>query len=530
MMMQILIVRMFRAARLDTTLFEEVKSDTTANGQALLVVIVVSLVTGVGAGIAGVFQWAGEWSIWLLLVFVVSSIVSWILLSFLVYLVGARLLKRGQAPVTFKTVLRTVGFSASPLLLGFFLFIPVAGIYLCFAGVIWTLIAEVIAVRQVIDFSSTCAIINCFVCWCACLLIGVLLSVMISAVFIDGNSIVFGNFNRQVNSTVRPYRFSITAWEIKTIPHEVSQWIHGSDKNFDNTGNLVTEYFTNPDKRSITMDNTLELILEEQVKEVLIEQDIFGFPPVNLKLGTMPNLLVVSPRDRIESIREIMLNNDLTVQEMEDIESSVDDLNVSSLVVKIGGFAGAYPSLVTNDAGLQYTVSTAVEEWVHQYLAFRPLGFRYVLDLLGLARDYEIATMNETVAGMVSDEISAMILDRYYPEHKQSEKQPSDFDLEMRDIRLMVDNYLAGGQIDQAEEYMESKRQQLVSEGYFIRKLNQAYFAWHGTYADEPASVSPIGIELRQLRDQFDSTKEFLDAVSVMTSRQDLKEKIEEIE
>ena len=131
---------------------------------------------------------------------------------------------------------------------------------------------------------------------------------------------------------------------------------------------------------------------------------------------------------------------------------------------------------------------------------------------------------------MVSDEISDLILDRYYPEHQQSEKQPSDFDLEMRDIRLTVDNYLAKGQIDQAEEYMESKRQQLVSEGYYIRKLNQAYFAWHGTYADEPASVSPIGIELRQLRDKFDSIKEFLDVVSVMTSRQDLQEKIEEIE
>lgn len=521
---------MFRAAKLDTGLFEEIKSDTTASGQAFLVVIVVSLATGVGAGIAGIFQWAGEWSIWLLLVFVVSSIVSWILLSFLAYLVGARLLKKGQAPVTFKTILRTIGFSTSPLLLGFFLFIPVAGAYLCFAGVIWTLIAEVVAIRQVINFSTTRAIISCFICWCACLLIGILLSIMISAVFIDGNIIVFGTFNRQVNSTVRPYRFSITAWEIKTIPHEISQWIHGSDRNLDNTDSLVTEYFSNPDEQSGTMENTIEFILEKQVKEVLFEQDISGFPPVNLKLDTMPDLLVVSPRDRIESIREIMLDNDLAVQEMEDIESSIDDLEVSSLVVKIGGFAGTYPSLVTNDASLQYTVNAAVEEWVHQYLAFRPLGFRYVLDLLGLARDYEIATINETVAGMVSDEISDLILGRYYPEHQQSEKQPSDFDLEMRDIRLTVDNYLAKGQIDQAEEYMESKRQQLVSEGYYIRKLNQAYFAWHGTYADEPASVSPIGIELRQLRDKFDSIKEFLDVVSVMTSRQDLQEKIEEIE
>lgn len=528
--MQTLIVRMFRAAKIDTSLYEEVKSDTTANGQAFLVVIMASLATGVGVGIAGVFKWAGEWSIWLLLVIVVSSIISWVFLSFLTYLVGVRLLKRGQTPVAFKMILRTIGFSASPLLLGFFLFIPIAGACLWFAGLVWALIAGVIAIKETIGLSTTRALICCFISWCACLLTGIFLSVLISAVFIDGNVIVFGNFNRQVNSTVRPYQFSITAWEIKTIPHEISQWIHAGDKNFDDAGNLVTEYFSDPDIRSKTMENTIELILEKQVEEILIEQGIYSFPPVNLKLDTMPNLLVVSPQDRIESIRKIMLDNDLTIKEMEEIESSIDNLNVSSLVVGIGGFGGAYPSFIANDASLQYTVSTAVEEWVHQYLAFRPLGFRYVLDLLGIARDYEIATMNETVAGMVSDEISTIILDRYYPEHEHPEKQASDFDLEMRDIRLMVDSYLAKGQIDQAEEYMEIKRQQLASKGYYIRKLNQAYFAWHGTYADEPASVSPIGTELRQLRNQFDLIKKFLDAVSVMTSRQDLKEKIEEIE
>jgi hypothetical protein len=77
---------------------------------------------------------------------------------------------------------------------------------------------------------------------------------------------------------------------------------------------------------------------------------------------------------------------------------------------------------------------------------------------------------------------------------------------------------------------MEAMHLQLVSKGYNVRKLNQAYFAWHGTYADEAASVSPIGIELRQLRNQFDSIKEFLDVVSVITSRQDLKEKIAAIQ
>jgi predicted nucleic acid-binding Zn-ribbon protein len=96
----------------------------------------------------------------------------------------------------------------------------------------------------------------------------------------------------------------------------------------------------------------------------------------------------------------------------------------------------------------------------------------------------------------------------------------------MREIRRAVDNYLARGEITQAEEFMEQKRQYLVSMGYQIRKLNQAYFAFYGTYADSPTSISPIGVELKKLREQSASLKDFLDTVATMTSREDLRTSI----
>jgi len=73
---------------------------------------------------------------------------------------------------------------------------------------------------------------------------------------------------------------------------------------------------------------------------------------------------------------------------------------------------------------------------------------------------------------------------------------------------------------------MEQKRQYLASLGYYIRKLNQAYFAFHGTYADKPAFISPIGLELKQLRGQSSSLKDFLNTTAAMTSRQDLREAV----
>ena len=195
-----------------------------------------------------------------------------------------------------------------------------------------------------------------------------------------------------------------------------------------------------------------------------------------------------------------------------------------------GGLAPS-PSYVTDAADLRFVLDTAHEEWLHQYLAFTPLGFLYLLDLAGIRPDYEIATMNETLASMVSKELGGLIYEQYYNGDKETPGEgmpPSGFDFnrEMREIRRTVDGYLARGEIEPAERFMEMKRQYLATRGYHLRKLNQAYFAFHGTYADSPTSISPIGVEMKQLRSGSDSLRDFLDTVSVMTSRQDLAESL----
>ena len=521
-----LVNRMVRATKLDANLYEEVEADTTASGQAFLIVILASLATGIGIGIAGLFKMAGVWSIWGLLIGLIGSIIVWLAWSFFAYFIGTKVFKGPGTSATMGELLRTIGFSISPGVLGIFVFIPVVGGIIWFGASIWVLIAGVVAVRQALDFPTGRAIVTCLVSWFACILIVFLAVTPLSARLFSGSCALGSSFDNDLNSIVEPYRFNIVAWEAAAIPHELSQWMRSRDENIDNAVGIVTEYFSATEERRRSLEDTVERILESQIEEILIEQDIFGFPPVNLKLGTLPRLLVISPRDKIESMREIMLDSGLSLQELEDIEAQADELGVSSLIVKLGGL-GLYPSLVTNSASLRFTIDTAVEEWIHQYLTFKPLGFRYVLDLLGVARNYEIATINETVASIVSEEISAIVCDRYYPGQKEPEEDTSDFDREMREIRLAVDDYLARGEIETAEEFMEQKRQYLASKGHRIRKLNQAYFAWHGTYADEPTSVSPIGVELRQLRSECGSVKEFLDIVAEMTSRQDLKEGIE---
>ncbi len=68
---------------------------------------------------------------------------------------------------------------------------------------------------------------------------------------------------------------------------------------------------------------------------------------------------------------------------------------------------------------------------------------------------------------------------------------------------------------------MEIERLKLVEKGYNLRKLNQAYFAFHGSYALSPASIDPIGPQLRQLRAVTPSLKNFLDGVGRLNSYDD---------
>ena len=70
---------------------------------------------------------------------------------------------------------------------------------------------------------------------------------------------------------------------------------------------------------------------------------------------------------------------------------------------------------------------------------------------------------------------------------------------------------------------MQEERDYLAANGYYIRKLNQAYFAFNGKYADVPAFENPIGTKLNQLRVKSDSLKDFLNTVSSITSLQDLE-------
>ena len=284
-----------------------------------------------------------------------------------------------------------------------------------------------------------------------------------------------------------------------------------------------------------------ETVVQSQVAAVVTDIGLTTggqpIPAVLYHVSPLPLALIISPRDSILQEGNISLLPDLTVEQRDFLEDKVDEqLDVSSLIVPVGGI-GAYPTMVMRTSDLRWMAEVVSHEWIHNFLTLRPLGIRY-------DTTPEMRTMNETTASIAGKEIGVQVIETYYPELLSREpsaqglvsqksqpvgpggfRQPFDFREEMHETRVTVDQFLSEGKILEAENYMETRRQFFWDNGYPMRKLNQAYFAFYGAYADVPggpAGEDPVGPAVRALREKSPSLSDFLYQISRMTSFEDL--------
>ncbi|MFP3929003.1 MAG: YIP1 family protein [Desulfobacteraceae bacterium] len=153
-----LVDRMFRAAKLDPEVYEEVEADKGAFRQAGLVVVLSSVAAGLGSiahgGLDGVV-----WG-------TVAALVSWFIWAYLTCIVGTRLLPEPTTEADYGQLLRTIGFASSPGLIRILGLIPGIAPLVFMAAGVWMLVAMVVAVRQALDYKSTLrAVAVCLIGW-----------------------------------------------------------------------------------------------------------------------------------------------------------------------------------------------------------------------------------------------------------------------------------------------------------------------------------------------------------------------------
>ncbi len=162
-----IVSRMFRAARLEVDLYEEVEADTEATSQAIAVVVIAALASGIGSALGGLFLRRGMAG------FFGGLIISPIM-ALITYFIGVNLF---GGTADYGEMLRTIGFAYTPNVLRVASFIPCVGWLVALAGSVWALVAGVVAVRQALDFDTGKAILTCIIGW----IIALILSMVVSA-------------------------------------------------------------------------------------------------------------------------------------------------------------------------------------------------------------------------------------------------------------------------------------------------------------------------------------------------------------
>ena len=281
-------------------------------------------------------------------------------------------------------------------------------------------------------------------------------------------------------------------------------------------------------------ENDVERIIEGYVTDAVVAAGLerplplfegvtMLWPAVDIELTNPPQVLVRSPRDEIRPAGYTLLQPDLTLDAIERIEAHTDDEDTVSVVLPIGGLA-VYPAIIREDRSYYSILRTAAHEWVHFYLAFYPLGIAY--------NTPEGPTLNETVANVAEVEIARIARERHpidLPEGADGRAPPRErsslsFSTEMRELRLAVDDLLAKGRVAEAEALMEERRLHLAEHGIFIRKINQAYFAFYGSYATLPQSSDPIGPKVERVWEETGDLLRFFSLVREIRTEAELDE------
>ena len=146
-----MIGRMIGAAKLNVDTYEEVEADKSATGQALFVVLLVTVASVVGTLLLG----DDVDVVRALVVGIIRGVVSWALWALVTMLIGTTILKTEKTEADWGELARTTGFAQTPGILNVLVFVPAVGGLIVLVAFIWSIVAMLIGVRQALDYTST---------------------------------------------------------------------------------------------------------------------------------------------------------------------------------------------------------------------------------------------------------------------------------------------------------------------------------------------------------------------------------------
>ena len=140
--------RMWGAALLDVSTYEEVEHDPTATGQAATVVAMAAAAQAIGASAAGPGR---------LVAAGLGALLAWLAWAAVTYVIGDHLF---GGTATWGELLRTLGFAQSPNVLAVLALLPLVGWLMEAVLFFWVVTAGIIAIRQALDIGTGKALLT----------------------------------------------------------------------------------------------------------------------------------------------------------------------------------------------------------------------------------------------------------------------------------------------------------------------------------------------------------------------------------
>jgi hypothetical protein len=157
--------RVLGALKLQASTYEEVENDASATSQAATIVVAGSALRGIATAISTAMLGLG-FGIVGLVVGVVFAVIGWAIGSWVLLMVGTKIMPGKNTQADLGQLLRVTGFASSPSLLSILGVIPILNILLFLAIAVWQIIAMVIGVKQALDYEDTMkAVIVVIIAW-----------------------------------------------------------------------------------------------------------------------------------------------------------------------------------------------------------------------------------------------------------------------------------------------------------------------------------------------------------------------------
>jgi hypothetical protein len=144
--MKLYLNRIFRAAKLDTGLYDEVMEDQKAMFQATMTVFIYSMAAAYGS-----FARSGSAGINFGMI---TTLFGWYVWAFSTYFISVRLIPGAQTIPDRKSMLRGLGFASSPGLIRILGLVPGLSGITFLAVTVWMIAAAAVAIKQALHFES----------------------------------------------------------------------------------------------------------------------------------------------------------------------------------------------------------------------------------------------------------------------------------------------------------------------------------------------------------------------------------------